>query len=510
MSDDRPAAPPAKASTASAAEQRALLLRALRERRAAASSQGIPRRAVPGPTPLSFSQQRMWFLDQWEPGAPTFNGARAIRIRGALDADALQRAFATVVERHDTLRTVFVLHEREPRQVVLDDWSLDLPVIDLASLPARERATALARGLRELAREPFDLSKDVMIRTTLFRLDDDDAVLLVRLHHIAADAFSDGVLFGDVAKVYDVLSAGRAPDLPDLPIRYSDFACWQHERLQGQVLDELVTYWTNELRGAPNLLPLPTDRPRRPVQRHEGARHEVLLSRDFADGVRELARSEGCTVYMVLLGAFATLLYRLTGTDDVVVGSPIANRTTTELASMVGFFCNTMALRARLSGNPSFREVCRRVRTTALGAYEHQELPFERIVELLNVPRDPAYNPIFQVNFRAQDGARLPLRLAGLATSLVPVDIGFSRFDLALELHVEADCITGYFEFDLDLFDGTTVARFADDFEALLEQALRDPDTPILAVRLPHGRRPVVETASSIPRRRAGSIDKMS
>jgi non-ribosomal peptide synthetase component F len=269
------------------------------------------------------------------------------------------------------------------------------------------------------------------------------------------------------------------------------------------VLDELIAYWTENLRGAPELLPLPTDRSRRPVQRHEGGRHEVHLPKLFSDDVRGLARSEGCTVYMVLLGAFATLLYRITGVDDVVVGSPIANRTTTELTSMVGFFCNTMALRTQLGGNPSFREVCSRVRTTALGAYKHQELPFERIVEQLNVPRDAAYNPLFQVNFRAQDGGAMPLRLVGAETSLIPVDIGFSRFDLALELHVEAECISGFFEFDRDLFDGETVARIADDFAALLEQVLRDPDLPVLAARLPNGRRLAAEASSTIPRRRA-------
>jgi hypothetical protein len=502
MSGDRQPATPAD----SAADRRALLEAALQQRRqAAAGALEIPRSAHDGPTPLSFSQQRMWFLDQWEPGAPTSNGARAIRIRGRLDVDALRMAFATVVERHESLRTIFVLHDREPRQVVLDEWSLDLPVVDLTSLRTRDRANELTRRLRESAREPFDLSKDLMIRTTLFQTGVDDAVLLVRLHHIAADAFSDGVLFGEVARVYDSVTSGAEPDLPELPIQYADFACWQHERLQGEVLDELVSYWTNELRGAPAFLPLPTDRPRRPVQRHEGARHELYFPKEVADRVRDLARGEGCTVYMVLLGAFSTLLYRLSGVDEVVVGSPIANRTTTELTSMVGFFCNTMALRTRLGGNPSFRQVCGRVRTTALGAYKHQELPFERIVELLNVTRDPAYNPLFQVNFRAQDGARLPLRLAGLETSLVPVDIGFSRFDLALELHVETDCVSGYFEFDRDLFDAATIARFAEDFTALLEQVLADADTPILALRLPHGRRVVNDAAPGIPRRRTQS-----
>jgi hypothetical protein len=444
----------------------------------------------------------MWFLDQWEPGAPTFNGARAIRIRGKLDVDALRTAFTTVVARHESLRTIFVVHDREPRQALLDEWSLDLPVVDLTSLAKRERAPELARRLRTLSREPFDLSSDLMIRTTLFRLGEDEAVLLVRLHHIAADAFSDGVLFGEVSAIYESVSGRGIPALPELPIQYADFALWQHERLQGGVLDEVAAYWTNELRGAPQLLPLPTDRPRRAIQRHEGARHELSLPKERADELRDVARGEGCTVYMVLLSAFASMLYRLTGADDIVVGSPIANRTATELMSMIGFFSNTVALRTRLGGSPSFREVCHRVRATTLGALEHQEAPFERIVELLNVPRDPAYNPIFQVNFRAQDGARQPLRLAGLETSFVPVDIGFSRFDLALELHVEPAGISGYFEFDRDLFDAATVARFADDFTALLEQVLADPAMPILAVRLPHGRRGATETTARAPMRR--------
>jgi Condensation domain len=479
-------------------ERRALLLAELRERRrAAAGATAISRRAETGPAPLSFSQQRMWFLDQWEPGAPTQNGARAIRIRGELDVEALAQAFRTVVERHTSLRTVFVLHGREPRQVVLHDWSLELHVVDLTSSPGE-----LAGRLRELAREPFDLSRDLMIRTTLFRLGPEETVLLVRLHHIAADAFSDAVLMGEVSEIYRSLREGVVPDLPELPVQYADFACWQLDRVQGKLLDDLVGYWTNELRGVPELLPLPTDRPRRRIQRHEGGRHEVQLSAGVAAGVRRLAREESCTVYMVMLGVFSTLLYRLAGVDDIVVGSPIANRTTIELTPMIGFFCNTVALRTRLGGNPSFRQVCSRVRTTALGAYEHQELPFERIVELLNIPRDPAYNPIFQVNFRAIDGARLPLQLAGAETTPVPVDIGFSRFDLALEVNVEADGVSGYFEFDRDLFDAATVAAVAADFEALVEQVLADPDLPILAVQLPHGPRPAAKAQPAIPRRR--------
>jgi hypothetical protein len=472
---------------------------------AASPAGSVPRRSGTGPAPLSASQQRLWFLDQWEPGGFTFNGARAVSIRGPLDVEALHDALSTVVSRHEVLRTVYRVFTREPRQVVLDDWELELPVLDLSALPARERPMRLAEDVRRLAREPFDLANDLMFRTTLFRLGPEHHVLLVRMHHIAGDAFTVDIVFGELSALYEAGITGAPAVLPDVPLQYADFACWQNERLQGPVLERLEAYWSNELRGVPQLLPLPTDRPRRDVQRHEGGLHEVLLQGDVAATLRRVAREEGCTVYMVTLAAFATFLYRLTGSEDVVLGTPIANRMSRELLSVVGFFSNTVALRARLGGNPTFRDVCRRVRTAALGAYEHQELPFERVVELLNVPRDPSHNPIFQVNFRAEDGARRPLALAGTETALQPVDIGFSRFDLALELHVSDELVDGYFEYDRDLFDAGTVARFADDFAAVLEQVLRDPALPVLAVQLPHGRpAPPPAARSRISRTRAG------
>jgi Condensation domain len=448
----------------------------------------VGRRQDRGPAPLSASQQRLWFLDQWEPGSFTQNAARAVRIRGPLDVEALHDALRTVVERHEGLRTVFRVFGREPKQVVLDDWELAFPVVDLTTLPQRERHGRLEGGLRELSQEPFDLANDLMFRTTLFRLGDDHHVLLVRMHHIAGDAFTVDIIFREVSAVYAARLAGVEPQLPDVPVQYADFAWWQSERLQGEWLERLEGYWTSELRDAPTLLPLPTDRPRRAVQRHDGGLHEVQLPGEVATRVRAVARAEGCTVYMVMVAAFATFLYRLTGTDDVVVGTPIAGRVSRELLSVVGFFSNTIALRIRLGGNPAFREVCARVRTAALGAYEHQELPFERVVELLNVPRDPSHNPLFQVNFRAEDGARRPLSLEGTETALLPVAIGFSRFDLALELHVAEEVVDGYFEYDRDLFDASTVAAFADDFAAVLEQVLADPGLPVLAVRLPNRR----------------------
>ena len=274
--------------------------------RRASSSHANPQENRPRAAPLSFSQQRMWFLNQWEPGAPTFNGARAIRIRGKLNFDALKTALAAVVERHESLRTIFVVHGREPRQVLPDQWTLELPVVDLTPLPLRDRAQELAHRLRELSREPFDLTKDLMIRTELLRLGEEDAVLLVRLHHIAADAFSDDILFGEVSRVYESVSAGSVPDLPELAIQYADFATWQQGRLQGKALDALVAYWTNELRGAPQLLPLPTDRPRRAIQRHEGARHELSSSTGVG---RRCARAGTCRALHRVHGPARSLLH---------------------------------------------------------------------------------------------------------------------------------------------------------------------------------------------------------
>jgi hypothetical protein len=482
--------------------QRALVESALARRRQASGAPAISHRSEAGPAPLSFSQQRIWFLEQWEPGAPTHNGVRVFRLRGPIDADLLGAAFALVVERHESLRTVIAVENREPVQIPLTEWSLELPTIDLSGTPDATRDAQLRELLRSLAREPFDLTRDLMIRTELVRLGPDDHVLVVRLHHIAFDAFSDRILFGEVNSAYASLREGKAPELPELPIQYADFALWQRERLRGETLSGLVEYWRDQLAGAPPLLRLPTDRPRRPVQRHEGAHLEFALPRKLAEDVVALARKEGVTVFMALEAAFATLLYRLTGMDDIVVGTPIANRNETELGGSIGFFSNTIVLRNRLGGNASFREVLRRTRETAVSAYVHQDLPFDKVVEALRLPRDPSYNPIFQVNFRAHAGDRLGPEFPGVEASPMFVDIGFSRFDLSLELQVQDDAITGYFEYDRDLFEPTTIEALVGDLETLLAGVLADPDLPILALPPPSAANPTrLRRAPSGPRR---------
>ena len=459
--------------------KRALLERALRERRAVAAA--IPRLAQRADAPLSFAQHRMWFLQQWQPQAPTFNGARAIRIRGSLDLAALAQAFETVLARHESLRTV-VRADPEPRQVLLDPpRPFELPVIELT------RAERLDPLLRELSREPFDLAHDLMLRATLIRVAAGEHVLLIRMHHIAADAHSDRVLFDELSELYDAALGGRPPALAELPIRYADYAAWQRDQLPA--LEGLVAYWARQLEGAPALLRLPTDRPRPAVQRHEGSHLPFALPASLAGELTALAREQGATFFMVMLAAFATLLYRISGEDDIVIGSPIAARNRLELQGLVGFFTNTLALRVRLAGNPTFREVLARARETALGAYEHQDLPFDKVVEVLRPKRDPSYNPLFQVNFRAQASERPSLRLTGLEVEPIAVDIGFSRFDMALELESRADALAGYFEYDRDLFDDATIGGFVADLEALLSAIAADPDAPVLTVALPHGRR---------------------
>jgi hypothetical protein len=418
----------------------------------------------------------MWFLEQWEPGSPTFNGARAVRLRGALDRDALERSLTSVVERHESLRTVIV-PGAPPLQTVLDGARFAL-----AALPGPRSARELDDLLRELSRRPFDLTADVMLRATLVELGPDEHVLLLGMHHIAADAHSDGILFSELAEVYDAERCGRAPDLPVLPIQYADYSAWQQERLQGTLLEELRSHWASALEGAPELLRLPIDRPRPAVQRHEGSHHPIALERQLADALIALGRDQGATFFMTMLAAFATLLYRLSGEQDIAIGSPIANRGNLELQGLIGFFTNTIVLRIGLGGNPSFREVVARARAAALSAYAHQELPFEKVVETVAPKRDSAYNPLFQVNFRAQASERPALALSGLEVEKVAVDIGFSRFDLALELELGSQALGGYFEYDRDLFDTASIMGFEEKLRTLLAQVAEDPDIPILAL----------------------------
>jgi hypothetical protein len=475
--------------------KRALLERELAKRRAAAGSEDTIVRRSPGtPVPLSSTQRRMWFLAQWAPESFTFNASRAIRLRGPLDRAALAVALRGVVSRHESLRTLVDSSGPEPLQRVLEDWELPIPVeaVEEARLDAR---------LRELSREPFDLTAELPIRAMLLEISPEDHVLLLRIHHFAADAHSDSIMFDELSRLYASAVGGADVELPEIPVQYADYTLWQESHLTGVRLERLVDYWRRELEGAPELLNLPTDRTRPPVQRNLGAHQRLTLGRELADSLIELARSQGATFYIATLAAFGAVLYRRSGADDIVIGSPIANRTRVELQPVIGFFSNTLVLRLRLGGNPSFRELLGRVRDTATRAYAHQELPFEKVVEAAAPRRNPGYNPLFQVNFRSQVSARQELSLIGLETEMLDVDIGFSRFDLALELELRDTALAGYVEYDTDLFDVASADGLIEDIRSLLEQVVSAPDTPLLEIQLP-ARGGAPQSAGRITRRR--------
>ena len=462
--------------------------------------------AANGGHPVAFPQQQLLFFDALRPDVPVYNAALAVEVDGPLELEVLRRALEGVVERHEPLRTVFAWEGDHARQRVLDRWELELPVVDLGRLDEAERAAELRRRELEHGRRPFDLGRDVMLRATVFRLAAQRHVLLLQTHHVAVDGWSIDILYAELGELYAAVLAGRPPALAPPPRRYVDFARWQRERVSGTRRERDLAYWSAQLAGAPDTPPLPTDRPRPPEQSFAGRHLVVALPPRLAQAVAEVARDHRATPYMALLAAFATLLYRAGGRDDLLVGTPSANRSSAELEPLIGYFNNTLPLRLRLDGNPGFDVLLDRVRTTVLEASEHSELPFEQIVEAVGGGRDASMNPLFQVNFRARVGEPPALELAGTTTRWEMLDIGIARFDLALEVHLREDGLFCDFEFNTDLFDAATIEALARDYEALLERVLAAPDTRLLASSLP-GSEPAEAPSADIRsfRHRAGA-----
>ncbi|MFL5538397.1 MAG: amino acid adenylation domain-containing protein, partial [Longimicrobiaceae bacterium] len=448
------------------------------------------KREADAAVPLSFSQARLWFLDRMQPGGHVYNIPATLRLEGALDVFALERALAEVVRRHEVLRTTFSDPGDGPVQVIhpAEERPFHLPL----SEPA---ADGLRAAISEEAWRPFDLERGPLFRARLFRAGPAEHVLVATAHHAVFDGWSAGVLFGELAALYGAFHRGEPSPLPELSAQYADYALWQRDWLRGAVLEAEVAHWRTRLEGAP-VLELPTDRPRPPVQRHHGALHHARVPAELASAVRALARREGATPFMVLLAAFQALLTRWSGQEDVVVGTPIANRTRREVEPLVGYFVNTLALRGDTSGDPSFRALLRRVRETTLDAYAHSELPFEKLVEELRVERDLSRSPLVQVMFALQSaGGELP-SLGGVEVSRLPLDTDGARLDLLLALRDDAE--GGYeagVEYDRDLFEAATVARLMEHFQSLLAAAAADPGERIS--RLPllsaDDRRQVVE-----------------
>jgi amino acid adenylation domain-containing protein len=451
--------------------------------------------AVPGqPTqgddvfvfPASFAQQRLWFLDKLEPGQGYIVPV-AMRLTGNLRADVLESAIRELISRHEVLRTTFSEDDSgKPIQLVSASYSFSLPLTDLQTAPADSREDETRRLVIEQARQPFDLKKGPLFRAALFRLTDRDHVLSLAFHHTIVDGGSTGILLRELSAIYDALEDGRPSPLAAPPIQYGDYATWQQESLRGEYLEKLLAYWRNNLEGAPPVLDLPTDFVRPPQQTFSGAHESMAVPRSVEQALLELGKKEGATLFMTLLASFSLLLSRYSGQEDIVVGSPISGRTRSELEGLIGFFVNTLPLRADLSGNPTFRTLLGRVRETALQGYTHQDLPFEKLVEELNPERNLSYNPIMQVMFTFDSAAPQPkAQMSNVAIAPFRGAEGMStKFDLSLNAQQSKEGLKVGITYNVDLFAPATIARMLEHFRVLLSAIAENPDLPIGDLRL--------------------------
>ncbi|HEU4597503.1 MAG TPA: condensation domain-containing protein [Pyrinomonadaceae bacterium] len=444
----------------------------------------IARREPGAPCPLSFAQQRLWFLDQMEPGNSSYNISADLRLTGRLDLRALELSLSEVVRRHEVLRTTFAERDGEPVQIIGPPAPLLLSPIDLGALDEAAREAELFRRATEEARRPFDLATGPLLRATLLRLKEDEHVLLVTMHHIASDGWSMGVLVREMTALYSAFTRDESSPLAELPIQYADYAAWQRQHLSGERLEQQLSYWRGQLGGAPALLELPTDRPRPPVQSNRGARHQFTLPRELVESLKELSRGENCTLFMVLLAAWQILLSRHSGQTDISVGTDIANRNREETEGLIGFFVNMLVMRADLSKNLTFRELLGRVREAALGAFAHQDLPFERIVEELRPERNTSHTPLFQVVFVLQNAPMPAPDFAGLEARPLAFDTSNVRFDLSLVMTEEEGALRGSLSYRTDLFDAATITRWQAHYATLLRSIVAQPETRVNALEI--------------------------
>jgi len=431
------------------------------------------------PLPLSFAQQRLWFLHQLEPESSAYNNPKVIRLAGELEVDVLRRAFGEVARRHEVLRTTFQAVDGEPVQRIGRPGELPMPRVDLRRLEPGSAAVEGRRLARREARRPFDLASDRPLRIAVVELADDDFLLLFTLHHVASDAWSLGVLAREVGGLYEAFRAGRPSPFPELGLQYADFAAWQRSWLSGEVLEAQLDYWRRQLEGLPALLELPTDRPRRSDGDRRGGSLTTALPAALVSELERLARARGATLFMVLLAGFQALLSRWSGATDLAVGTPVAGRRRVELEELIGFFLNTLVLRGDLRGRPSFARLVDRTREATLGAFAHQDLPFETLVDVLQPERSLHHTPLFQLFFSLQNAPAAELELPGIAVRGVEAGPVPARFDLTLVLNRRDEGLSADFQYAVELFDRTTILRFAATFERLLAGLARHPDRPI-------------------------------
>jgi aspartate racemase len=427
--------------------------------------------------PLSFAQQRLWFLSQLNAGSAAYNITRALRVTGALDVQALGQALNEIVRRHEALRTTFRSVDGEAVQVITPPAAVPLPVTDLRT--ANDPRSRAVQIVADQASQPFNLSQDPLMRACLLRLGDEDHLILCTIHHIVSDHWSMGIFFKELAELYGAFTAGRPSPLPELPVQYADFASWQRKQLDGKAHDRLVAYWTERLRDLPPTLELPTDRPHPKIPTGRGAAHGFTIDRRLVSDLEAVSRQEGLTLFMTLTAALKILLHRWAGIEDVVIGAPIAGRRSIEIERLIGFFVNTLVLRTSLAGAPTVRELLARVRDTALGAYAHQDLPFEYLVELLRPERSRSHTPIVQVMFSLQNVPQTEVTLPGLALTAERIDNGTAKFDLAFNLVEAPEGLSCRIEYSTDLFDAGTIERLEKRFVTVLAGMVNHLDAPI-------------------------------
>lgn len=469
--------------------QRALLEERLKRARLSAGKSAdrggtIPRRAGTGEIPLSFAQERLWFLDQLEPGSPVYNVCEAVRMKGTLDVGVLERSLNEIVRRHESLRTNFITAEGRAVQVVAPARTLTLNVVDISAWRDGSTDQELHRRIVEESRRPFDFTRDLLIRALLVRSAPTEHTLLLTMHHIISDGWSIGILFRELSVLYPAYCTSQPPALPELPIQFADYVLWEREHLQGAVLDKLLAYWKTQLGGPLPVLELPFDHPRAATPMSRGGLQAVQLSRPLTQALKALGQQEGATPFMTLLAAFKVLLHRWSGQTDIMVGSVVAGRRKVEVEKLIGFFVNTVVFRGDLTGNPTFRELLARVRDMSLGALAHQDMPFERLVKELRPDRAASRNPLFQVMFVLQNAPMAPMELPNVTLEPVEVDTGTTKFDLTLSMVEAPQGLRAAFEYNADLFEPGTISRLLGCFQTLLESIVAQPDQRISRLSL--------------------------
>jgi len=433
--------------------------------------------------PASFAQQRLWFLDQLEPGTAAYNLVRAFRITGPLDARALTLAIRAIVHRHEALRTIFETVEGEARQVVLSKVEVQVPIIDLTHLPPSEAEPEALRIAGEEGKKPFDLTQGPLFRTLLMCLNRDQYLLVLAMHHIITDGWSISILFRELARSYEGFVDDKEPELPELPVQYAEYAQWQREYISSDAVAKQVEYWKNKLAGAQTILDLPVDHPRPNTHSWHGATEELILDSRILAELKKLAQQEGATLFMVSMAAFQALLWRYTGQENILVGSPTAARSQIEIENLVGFFVNTLVFRADFSDQMTFSDLVRQVRTCALEAYAHQDVPFEKLVEELAPERSIDITPLFQVMFTFQNIPKQIFEISGLEMEELEFETGIAKFDLSVEMYEDKE-FHCRFEYNTDLFDKQSILRKVNHFRNLVSCALENPDLPLGQITL--------------------------